>query len=94
MHQIVVSDQPPPSLPTIPTNFSEAWGVASSFGKSIKSLVPVEYEPLGGAGEVRYADDLSIDPKVIIQRKHDLITERECHCPINACAEEHDENVP
>ncbi|KAJ8934636.1 hypothetical protein NQ314_013235 [Rhamnusium bicolor] len=91
----VKKDDPPlelPSLPKIPTTFSEAWdsvkSTATSFVSDKEEKIEVEQVIQSPENNVQVKDPLDV-----ITESHSTSLHKSCHCPVGACLHS-EESIP
>lgn len=97
-----------PSLPKIPSSFTELWSSISGTEKSSTAtsanndnlIQPIVTEPKIEA-EVNEVKNLEgseksfVDPLALVTQVHEEASSNECHCPIGVCISRHeDEGFP
>ena len=92
-----------PSLPKIPTSFSEAWDTVAKSASSLVSGDDTQKVNSKGKkcanvtdGDTGISEGLhgtnEVDAFTIVSKAHDESTSKSCHCPVGACLGQHDEN--
>lgn len=93
----VKKDDPPlelPSLPKIPSSFSEAWdtikSTATSFVSDEKKPEEAPTEQVNIVGSE--SSPGVINPLEVLTESHNIAMSKSCHCPIGACLGHSEEN--